>query len=276
MNMQTFQPTDEMIKEILKNHEKWLKNQEGGKRANLNCADLSGADLSGADLRGAYLIGACLIGADLSKANLCEANLCEADLSGADLRGAELSWTYMSGANLGCANLGCANLYRAELSRAYLKGANLQEASLREAILCGTILCDANMLGANMLGAYLCETDMRGTKNAPYIPTACPDSGSFVGWKKANGLIVKLEILEDARRSSSTGRKCRCDKAKVLAIEELDGSPSERTEVPSDKDKTFIYRVGEIVEESRFNADRFVECADGIHFFINRQEAVEY
>lgn len=36
------------------------------------------------------------------------------------------------------------------------------------------------------------------------------------------------------------------------------------------------YRIGEIVEELNFNEDRWNECSEGIHFFINRQEAVEY
>ena len=44
--------------------------------------------------------------------------------------------------------------------------------------------------------------------------------GSFIGWKKAKNYIIKLEVLADAKRSSATGRKCRCDKAKVVAIEE--------------------------------------------------------
>ena len=45
----------EQIKEILDNHEMWLADKEGGKRADLSCADLRGADLRGADLRHADL-----------------------------------------------------------------------------------------------------------------------------------------------------------------------------------------------------------------------------
>ena len=105
---------------------------------------------------------------------------------------------------------------------------------------------------------------------------ACPEIGSFIGFKKADGKIVELEICEDARRSSATGRKCRCDKAKVLSITELDGSKADILEMSSDYDKAFVYKVGEIVEEPKFCEDRFNECASGIHFFINRQEAVKY
>ena len=199
-------------------------------------ADLRGADLYGADLRKAILYGADLRGAELGRADLYRADLCGADLSKANLCGV---------------NLCGANLYGASL-----RGANLYRANLRRANLCGA--------------------DLRGANNIPFIPMACPDTGTFVAWKKANGHIVKLEIPADAQRSSATGRKCRCDKAKVIEIQELDGSLSELTEVASGYDRNFVYRVGEIAEEPKYDEDRWKECAPGIHFFINRQEAVDY
>ena len=172
-------------------------------------------------------------------------------LRGADLRGADLCGAYLSGADL--------------------RGADLCGADLRGAVLCGTYLS-----GADLCGAYLSGADLRGAKNAPFIPMTCPDSGSFTAWKKAHGHIVKLLIPEDARRSSATGRKCRCDKAIVVAIETVSGEPAELDEIASDHDGTFIYKVGETVTEPNFCEDRFEECAEGIHFFINRQEAVDY
>ena len=87
---------------------------------------------------------------------------------------------------------------------------------------------------------------------------------------------MKLLIPDDARRSSATSRKCRCDKAIVLAIETVSGEPSGLDEIASDYNGSFIYKVGETVTEPNFCEDRFKECAEGIHFFINRQEAVEY
>ena len=181
-----------------------------------------------------------------------------ADLSGADLReanlsGADLRWANLSGANLSGANLYGANLYRANLSGANLSGANLY-----------------------------------GAENVPFIPLACPDTGAFVGFKKARlyslnetkiqDVIVELEILTDARRSSATGHKCRCDKAKVLSVTTLDGVAvgADAGTVRSNYDPDFVYNVGEIVTAPNFCEDRWEECAPGIHFFINRQEAVQY
>jgi hypothetical protein len=62
----------------------------------------------------------------------------------------------------------------------------------------------------------------------------------------------------------------------VLAIETVSGKPAEMQSVCSDYSKDFVYEVGKTVEEPNFCEDRFIECAPGIHFFINRQEAVEY
>ena len=68
------------LDEVLKLHKKWVNNEDGGVRANLEKADLRGADLRGADLRGVDLRGADLQGADLQMADLQMA-----DLQGADL-----------------------------------------------------------------------------------------------------------------------------------------------------------------------------------------------
>ena len=221
-------------------------------------ADLRGADLYGADLRGANLYEANLYGADLREANLYEANLYEANLRGADLYEA----------NLYEANLRGANLYEANLYGADLRGADLYEANLYGADLRGADLYEANLRGANLY-----EANLYGAKGA-YM--ACPTDGSFIGWKKASGYIVKLQITEDARRSSAGGEKCRCDKAYVVEIQNADGTKADIETIHSNHDANFVYTVGATVEVSDFDGDRWNECAPGIHFFIDRRAAVEY
>ncbi len=88
------------IKAILEKHSLWLKNKEGGERANLQGANLQAADLRGdnlqeANLYGANLFGADLSGADLSEANLQGADLSEASLYRANLQGADLTNTVL-------------------------------------------------------------------------------------------------------------------------------------------------------------------------------------
>ena len=209
---------------------------------------VSEAIKSEANLRRANLRGADLCGADLRGADLCGADLRGADLCGADLCGADLC-----GANLRRANLCGADLYGADLRRANLCGADLYGADLRRANLCGADLCGAK-------GAYM----------------ACPTDGSFIGWKKASGYVVKLQIPEDARRSSAGGEKCRCDKAYVAEIQNADGTKADIEAIHSNHDNNFVYTVGATVEVPNFDDCRWNECAPGIHFFIDRRAAVEY
>ena len=241
-------------------------------------ANLRGADLRGADLRDADLRDANLYGADLCDANLCGANLCGAYLCGAYLRDANLR-----GADLRDADLCDANLCGANLCGADLYGADLRGANLRGAYLCGAYLRDANLRGADLRGAdlrdaYLRGADLRGANlcDAKGCYLSCPTEGSFIGWKKASGHIVKLRIPEDARRSSATGHKCRCDKAYVMEIQNMDGTKATEDTVRSDHDKNFVYTVGATVEVPDFDDNRWSECAPGIHFFIDRRAAVEY
>ena len=133
----------------------------------------------------------------------------------------------------------------------------------------GADLRSANLRSANLL-------NVRYDECTGFFALVCPEEGSFIGYKKANGHIVKLRITEDALRSSATSRKCRCSKAEVLSITTLDGEDDGLTSIPSNYDSDFIYRVGTTVEVEDFETDRWDECAAGIHFFITRQEAVQY
>ena len=138
----------------------------------------------------------------------------------------------------------------------------------------GADLSGANLSGANLRSANL--LNVRYDECTGFFALVCPEEGSFIGYKKANGHIVKLRITEDALRSSATSRKCRCSKAEVLSITTLDGEDDGLTSIPSNYDSNFIYRVGTTVEVEDFETDRWDECAAGIHFFITRQEAVQY
>ena len=145
-----------------------------------------------------------------------------------------------------------------------------ERADLRGADLYGADLRGADLRGADLYGA-----DLRGAKNVKY-PIACPEKGEFIAFKKTRNYIVELKVTEDAKRCSATSRKCRCSKAVVLSITTLDGKETDLKEAKSTYDGNFIYRVGETVEEPNFCEDRWNECSQGIHFFITRQEAVEY
>lgn len=131
----------------------------------------------------------------------------------------------------------------------------------------------ADLSGADLSGANLCGANLRDARG---VYMACPTDGSFIGWKKASGYVVKLQIPEDARRSSAGGEKCRCDKAYVVEIQNADGTKADIETIHSNHDANFVYTVGATVEVSDFDGDRWNECAPGIHLFIDRRAAVEY
>ena len=199
-----------------------------------------------------------------------------ADLDGAYLRGADLDGANLRGADLDGANLRGANLRGADLDGANLRGADLRGADLRVAYLRGADLDGANLRGADLRVAYLRGADLGVAKNIPYIPLACPSDGAFIGWKKVSGKLVKLEIPEGARRSSATTQKCRCDKAKVLAITDIDGRNPIDEILNTSQDVELLYKVGEMVYPDGFDENRWNECSHGIHFFIDKQDAINW
>jgi hypothetical protein len=222
---------------------------------------LTNANLEGANLEGAYLE--------------C-ANLKGANLKGANLEGAYLECTYLKGANLKGANLKGANLEGAYLGYANIEGTNLEGAILRYAYLGGAYLKDVNLKGAILRYAYLGGAYLIDVKNVPFIPSHLPE-GEFIAWKKCQDKIIKLKILADSKRSRATSDKCRCDKALVLGFEELDGTPiTGITEIVNTNYAECHYKVGEVVYADNWDEDRWHECSHGIHFFIDRQSAVEY
>ena len=174
------------------------------------------------------------------------------------------------------ADFSSCDLSYVDLSYVNLRHANLRGANLSYVDLSYVNLRHANLRGANLSYADLSGVNLRGAEEVPYIPMVCPEEGVFIGWKKAGDKIVKLRIPEDALRISATTRKCRCNKAEVVEIYNIDGTIADERIVSSNYDSSFTYEVGKTVEVQDFDTNRWNECAKGIHFFINRQEAINY
>ena len=197
--------------------------------------------------------------ANLNCANLDCANLDHANLNGASLDHANLNCASLNGASLNGANLDCANLDHANLDHANLDHANLDHASLN----CANLNC-ASLNGASLNCAKNADLAIAITRILP--------EGTLIGWKKCQGgVIVKLEIPADARRSSAFGRKCRAEFARVL---EVIGAKEGVSNYSDAKSPVIHYRVGEIVRPATpFCKDFTQECAAGVHFYVTRLEA---
>ena len=175
------------------------------------------------------------------------------------------------------------SLRNASLFNANLRGADLRNANLRDAYLRGADLRGADLTGADISGTWLEHAIFDDTTKI-YFPMRCPETGSFIGYKKISftkeyddyrEFIVKLEIPEDAERSSSTSSKCRCSKAKVLEIRDI-LRDEKLIEITNINKIVCIYKVGEYVYPDYFDECRWHECSNGIHFFMTEEEAVNY
>ena len=142
---------------------------------------------------------------------------------------------------------------------------------------CTFINCEFS--GTFKASLFDCDFDT----HVPYMPMTCPAEGDIIGWKVCRGQVygtpclVKLRIPDGVKRTSGFGsRKCRCERALVLDILYIDGKPTKETTVFSYYDKTFSYTKGEWVHVNDYDSDRRFICSSGIHFFMERQEAINY
>lgn len=134
------------------------------------------------------------------------------------------------------------------------------EAMKRKANLSSADLRSANLSSANLRYAANSELAIAMTRILP--------EGDLIGYKRClYGVIVRLLIPKEAKRSSAFGRKCRAEFATVLEI-------STGTEAKSLHDNSFTYHVGDVVRPSTpFDENWVEECSTGIHFYITRLEA---
>jgi hypothetical protein len=114
-----------------------------------------------------------------------------------------------------------------------------------------------------------------------YKNIQCPDTGSFIGWALAyhwgDLMLVKLEIPEDALRSSAADRVCRTNKAKVLDICLCNGAHVDfESAAAAQLNPIITFTVGETIEIKDFNQNRWRIDTPCIQFFITKQDAMDY
>ena len=87
--------------------------------------------------------------------------------------------------------------------------------------------------------------------------------------KSDEGKIITLEIPIGAKVFSINNKKRRTNKCKVI---DMQGE----TELSSYYDTDFKYHVGDEIDIIDFNENYYVECGEGIHFFLTRNEARKF
>lgn len=276
------------LEQLLDEHAEWLYNMNPIRPI---WGDLINADLSYADLEHVNLSRASLHGVNLKNANLTYANLDNVDLSCANFENSDLSYANLYNANLTKANLNWASLWSANMEYANLNFSNLKNADLRY----------ANLGGADLKNVYLKNADLRYTNlkgaefNYSNLANAFLDGakGNMIEYRKgkiltediigykvcnrdaysieqrpAKRVIVTLKIPRGAIVFSINGNKCRTNRAKVIAIDGADRAYSTFNNMS--------YYIGDEFNIYDFNCEYNTECGQGIHFFMTREEALNY
>ena len=107
--------TQKELNEIIKKHQMWLNDENGGERARFNDMNLNGLDLSNSNLEAAYFCGTDLVHSNLENCNLKSCQMCYADLSYANLKNANIQYADLSSCILINTNLENCNLYQTTL-----------------------------------------------------------------------------------------------------------------------------------------------------------------
>ena len=133
--------------------------------------------------------------------------------------------------------------------------------SIGDAII-AALAIHANLRDADLRGANLSGADLKKLLNQR---TILPE-GDLIGWKKLqNGVLCKLQIPAKAKRVGGLiGRKCRAEFAIVLGGE------------GKGLHNGHVYKVGETVKPDKYDPNPLLECSNGIHFFITKQEAQDH
>ena len=170
-----------------------------------------------------------------------------------------------------------------DFTHAHFNDATIYSSSMRRCNLINSGIVNNKVKTGFYLDGAHCHgvvfTDCNGEPSVPYM---CPKEGSFIGWKKAiapdrnQPCLIKLRIPAKAARTSAYSEKCRCSEAKVLSITSLDGKTKYDTAY-SMYDAQFVYTVGDTVKPfQKMNPCRWDECSSGIHFFMNKDDAINY
>ena len=266
--------SSKQLKTIMDAHAKYLAGKASGKRAVFSNVELTGefSDIDFSKVVFENVTADCVTFCDC-KFNECQfdedCNFVNAYFNDCDLSEVEMN----NGANFA--------------------GATFDKCNFKNACCCGAIFrntafYDADLTNVNMYKADFTNADFVRCKldNIRYdectcgIALACPEKGSFTAFKKAklyndNNCIVELQVPADALRSSATTRKCRVSKAKVVAVYTMDGK-SIKQNAYSIQTRSFVYKIGKIVEVKNFDKNRWNECSSGIHCFITKREAEQY
>ena len=204
----------------------------------------------------------------------------DVDLSNQNLQNIDFQLSRFERVDLKGADFSKSNIQGVLFLDCPMQNCKFIQTNMKEAVFRGIDLMNANLSGANLFSAILENANLQNVhtdENTKWFKMQPPEKGAFIGWKCCTEWrVVQLLIPADARRVSATLPTCRCDKAKVLSIKNIDETV-EYEWAQSTVDPDFYYERGKWIEPANgFEPDRWKDSSPGIHFFMERQQAVDY
>ena len=217
-----------------------------------------------------------------SKLNLKHAVFKDLDLSGWDMTGLDLSRATFDGCNLRGTDFSGSKMdnvafYNNDLRDMKLRGCLARGCSFRFQDMTGIDLSGANIY-ASVLEDALNQDKVITDDDTKWYKMRCPEIGeAFIAWKCCTDLrVVMMLVPRDAKRCMATMETGRVSKVKVLKITNI-AETENYTWAQSTVDPDFYYEVGKWLEPANgFQTDRWKDSSPGIHFFLDRQQCVDY
>lgn len=204
------------------------------------------------------------------------------NLSGSVLRNANLRRATFENCNLNGADLSDNMMDHVAFYDCDIRDLNLENSLLRGASFRGNDMEGINLCGANIYAAVLEDAKNQDKvltdENTKWYEMKCPPEGeAFIAWKCCTELrVVQMLVPRDAKRCMATMETGRVSKVKVLSIKSIDESQT-FTWAQSTVDPDFYYETGKWLEPANgFQEDRWKDSSEGIHFFLERQQCVDY
>ncbi len=214
------------------------------------------------DFTHSKFIGLDLSGRDMTGLNLKRATFDSCNLSGTDFTGSDMDHVAFYNNDLrgmklvNCKARGCSFRFQ-DMTGIDLSGANIYASVLEDATNQDKVITD---------------------ENTQWYRMRCPEEGeAFIAWKCCTDLrVVMMLVPRDAKRCMATMETGRASRVKVLKITSIDETEN-YTWAQSTVDPDFYYETGKWLEPANgFQEDRWKDSSPGIHFFLDRQQCVDY
>lgn len=198
------------------------------------------------------------------------------DMTGLNLKRATFEDCDLNGTDFSDSDMDHVAFYNNDLRNMKLCRCNARGCSFRFQDMEGIDLSGANIYASVLEDAHN-QDKVIIDDDTKWYRMRCPEEGPFIAWKCCTDLrVVMMLVPAEAKRCMSTMETGRVSKVKVLKITSIDET-EKYTWAQSTVDPDFYYEVGKWLEPANgFQEDRWKDSSQGIHFFLDRQQCVDY